>query len=109
MTARWVAGVFAVACLALGGCGTKEGQRVIEYERGGDKIQEKKASASGRYTLHARDRPDVTFKVEKGERIGFRRGSEDYVEAYAGENPAVELARPDAGGAYWQFDEKATR
>jgi hypothetical protein len=109
MTARWVAGALAVACFASAGCGTKEGQRVIEYERGGDRVQEKKASAAGRYTLHARDRQDVTFRVEKGEQIGFRRGREGYVEAYAGDNPAVELERADAAGAYWQFDEKVNR
>jgi hypothetical protein len=108
MTARWVAGVMAVACLALGGCGTKEGQRVIEYERGGG-LQEKKAGAAGRYTLHAGERPDVTFRVEKGEKIGFRRGREGYVEAFAGENPSVELERREAAGAYWEFDQKSTR
>ena len=109
MTARFVAGVLAVACLALGGCGAKEGQRVVEYERGGDRIQEKKANATGRYTLHAGDRADVTFRVEKGERVGFRRGRDGYVEAYAGDNPAVELERGDAAGAYWKFDEKDSR
>jgi hypothetical protein len=109
MSTRLVAGVLAVACLALGGCGSKEGQRVIEYERGGDRLQEKKANASGRYTLRARDRADVTFRVEKGEKIGFRRGRDTYVEAFAGDNPPVELERRDAAGAYWEFDQKAAR
>lgn len=109
MTARFVAGVLAVACLALGGCGAKEGQRVVEYERGGDRVQEKKAGAAGRYTLHAREQADVTFRVEKGERVGFRRGRDGYVEAFAGDNPPVELERRAAAGAYWEFDRKAAR
>jgi hypothetical protein len=107
MTARFVAGVLAVACLALGGCGAKEGQRVESYDAGGKRIQETKASADGRYTLHLRERPDVTFKVAKGERIGFRRIGNGRVEAYAGDNPAVELERDAARGAYWELDEKS--
>ena len=107
MTARWVAGVMAVACLALGGCATKEGQRLVEYERGGNRVQEKKAGAAGRYTLHARDHADVTFHVEKGGKVGFRRGREGYVDAYAGDNPPVELDKRDAAGAYWQFEKAA--
>jgi hypothetical protein len=106
MTARFVAGVLALACLMLVGCSTKEGQRVAEYERGG-RLQEKKVSAAGRYTLHSTGRPDVTFRVAKGERVGFRRGREGRVEAYAGDNPPVELDRGAANGAYWQFDRKA--
>ena len=114
MTARFVAGVLAVASLAVGGlavggCGAKEGQRVVEYERGGDRVQEEKARAAGRYTLHIPDQPNVTYYVQKDEMVGFRRGREDYVEAYAGDNPAVELERRAAAGAYWEFDQKARR
>ena len=109
MTARWMVGVLAVASLALGGCGTKEGQRVVEFNRAGNRIQEKKANEAGRYTLHAPGRPEVTFNVQKGERVGFRKASGDVVEAYAGDNPAVELDRDTARGAYWGFDRKATK
>jgi hypothetical protein len=108
MTARLVAGVLAVASLSLVGCGAKEGQRVIGFDRGGNRIQEKKASETGRYTLHAPHHAEVTYRVEKGERIGFRRGREGYVEAYAGDNPELELDRADASSAYWQFERKAT-
>jgi hypothetical protein len=107
MTARLMLGVLAVALLPLTGCGAKEGQRLVTYERGGNRIQEKKAGADGRYTLHLQERPDVTFRVMKGERVGFRKGSEGYVQAYAGDNPAVELERDAARGAYWELDQKA--
>ena len=106
MTARFVAGVLAVASLTLVGCSTKEGQRVAEYSRG-SRLEEKKASATGRYTLHATNHAGVTYRVEKGEKIGFRHGREGRVEAYAGDNPAVELDRASAQGAYWQFERKS--
>lgn len=109
MTARLVAGVLAVASLALVGCGTKEGQRVVEFERGGKRIQEKKASEAGRYTLHAPHHAEVTYLVQKGEKIGFRHGREGYIDAYAGDNPEIEIDRHDAPSAYWQFEKKATR
>lgn len=106
MTARWIAGVVLVLSLAAGGCGAKEGQRVITYKPGGDRLQETKARDAGRYTLHTGSSArDVTFLVQKGEPIGFRRQT-GYVEAYAGDNPSVELERGQARTAYWQFTEK---
>lgn len=109
MTARFVAGVLALATFGLAGCGTKEGQRVVEYDRDGKRIQEKKAGADGRYTLQLQDRPDITFHVVKGERIGFRKLGGGEVEAYAGDNPAIELEPQAARDAYWEFEEKARR
>ena len=108
MTARFVAGVLALACLSLVGCNTKEGQRVVQYERG-THLQEKKASTPGHYTLHSPGRPDVTYQVQKGEKVGFRPGREGRIEAYAGDNPPVELDRGAAHGAYWQFDRKSSK
>ena len=109
MTARWMVGVLAGVVLSVAGCGAKEGQRMVSYERGGNRIQEKKATADGRYTRHVQDRPDVTFRVMKGERVGFRRAGGGYVEAYAGDNPAVELDRDAARDAFWEFDEATRR
>jgi hypothetical protein len=109
MTARLMVGVLAVASMALVGCGSKEGQRVVEFNRAGNRIQEKKANEAGRYTLHAPGHPEVTFHVVKGERVGFRKASGDVVEAYAGDNPAVELDHQAARGAYWEFDKKALK
>ena len=109
MTARFVAGLLAVATLTLGGCGAKEGQRLVEFDREGGRVQEKRAGADGRYTLQLRDRPNITFHVVKGERVGFRKAGDGVVEAYAGDNPPVELERDAARDAYWQFEEKARR
>ena len=109
MTARLMVGVLAVALCSVAGCGAKEGQRLVAYERGGSRVQEKKATADGRYTLHVQDEPGVTFQVAKGERVGFRKGTGGYVEAYAGDNPAVELERDAARGAYWEFEQKSGR
>ena len=109
MTARLVAGVLAVATLGMAGCGTKEGQRVVEFDREGKRIQEKKVGADGRYTLQLRDRPDITFYVVKGERVGFRKTGAGEVEAYAGDNPTIELEPEAARDAYWEFEQKARR
>ena len=108
MTARWMVGLLALALGVGAGCGTKEGQRLVSYDPD-KRLQEKKAGEDGRYTLHMKDRPDVTFRVLKGERVGFRRTGDGYVEAYAGDNPGVELERAAARGAYWEFDEKAKK
>lgn len=104
MTARWIAGMLFVSSLVMAGCGTKEGQRLVEFDRGGKSLQEKKASADGRYTLHAVGQSGVTFRVMKGERLGFRKTSDGSVEAFAGDNPAVELGRDAARDAYWEFE-----
>lgn len=103
MTARWIAGVLVVSSLLMAGCGTKQGQRLVEFG-GGKSLQEKKADADGRYTLHAGGRSDVTFRVMKGERLGFRKTADGSVEAFAGDNPGVELGRDAARGAYWAFE-----
>ena len=106
MSARWMAGVIALAAVAgLGGCGTKEGQRLIEYKAGGKGLQEKKAGEDGRYALHTGGRT-ITYRVDKGDEIGFRRRG-GTVEAFAGDNPAVELEGGDARGAYWEFEGKS--
>jgi hypothetical protein len=107
MTARWMAGVMAVATIVLGlaGCGAKAGQRMIEYKSGGNRTQEKKAGETGRYSLHTGTGRTVAFRVERGDELGFRRRG-GAVEAFAGDNPAVELEGADARGAYWQFEQK---
>ena len=107
MTARWMAGVMMLAAMAmgLGGCATKEGNRMIEYKPGGNSLQEKKAGDTGRYSLHSGTGRTVTFRVDKGQQVGFRRRG-NTVEAIAGDNPAVELEGADARGAYWEFEKK---
>ena len=107
MTAR-MAGLLLVGALmvGVGGCGTKEGQRLIDYKSGGNRLQEKKAGEEGRYSLHTGTGRTVTYHVSKGDEIGFRRGNNG-IEAFAGDNPAVELEGADARGAYWEFEGKS--
>jgi hypothetical protein len=107
MTARLVAGLMLAMALGLvGGCTAHEGQKVIGYE---GKFDWKKAPDSGRYSLHAPGGANnVTYYVQKDERLGFRRGdTPDTVEAYAGENAPVYLRRDQARGAYWLFRQKS--
>ena len=108
MTARRMTGVLvlAAAMIGLGGCGTKEGQRLVEYKSGGHRTQEKKAGEPGRYSLHTGSGKTVTYRVDKGDQLGFRR-RDNAVEAFAGDNPSVELEGAEARGAYWEFEGKS--
>ena len=108
MTARWMVGVLMGATLVVAGCGTKSGTHLVDYNAGGNRIQEKKAGEDGRYTLHLRGEPSVTYVVAKGETLGFRK-HDGAVQAYAGDNPAIDLQRDEARGAYWQFDRKLSK
>ena len=109
MTARWMVGVLMGATLVLAGCGTKSGSHLIDFNAGGNRIQEKKAGEDGRYTLHVHGQPSVTYVVAKGQSLGFRKSGEGNVQAYAGDNPAIELQRDEARGAYWRFDSKLSK
>jgi hypothetical protein len=109
MTARWMVGVLMGASLLVAGCGTKAGTHLVDYNASGNKLQEKKAAEDGRYTLHLHGEPGVTYHVVKGEMLGFRKGHDGSIQAFAGDNPAVDLQHDDARGAYWKFDRKETR
>ena len=106
MTARWMVGVLVGASLLVAGCGTKAGTHLVDYNASGNRLQEKKAAEDGRYTLHLRGQPSVTYRVAKGEMLGFRRAHDGSIQAFAGDNPSIDLARDEARAAYWQFDRK---
>jgi len=109
MTARWMVGVLMGATLVVAGCGTKTGTHLVDFNAGGNRVQEKKAGEDGRYTLHLHDQPSVTYIVSKGEALGFRKAHDGYVQAYAGDNPSIDLSRDEARGAYWKFDRKISK
>lgn len=103
MSARLAACIVA-AVLTLGvagGCKAREGQKVIGYS--GKTNNFTKAPETGRYSLRGARGENLTYYVEKGERIGFRKSDTDRVEAYAGDNAPVELDRSSARTAYWKF------
>ena len=106
MTARLVAGGVLVMAMALaGGCRAKEGQKVVGYEAKPNNW--KKAPETGRYSLKTTgDTEEVTYFVRKDERVGFRKGDAERVEAYAGDNAPVYLERRDARDAYWRFSKR---
>ena len=102
MSARWsVACVAAVLALGLvGGCKAHEGQKVVGYNGKANNFT--KAPGDGKYALRGAGQP-VTYYVQRGQRIGFRRSGSDFVEAFAGDNAPVELGRSEARKAYWKF------
>jgi len=106
MTARWMVGVLVGATAFLAGCGTKAGTHLVDYNAKGAHVQEKKAGEDGRYTLHLGEQPSVTYMVKKGETLGFRKTGSSSVQAFAGDNPSVDLSHDEARGAYWKFDQK---
>jgi hypothetical protein len=109
MSARLAACVAVVLGLSfMGGCTAHEGQKVVGYS-GGKSNNWVKARDPGRYSLRSVGGQNVTYYVEKGERIGFRKTSVGTVEAFAGDNAPVELDRSAAKQAYWKFAQKDTK
>jgi hypothetical protein len=107
MNVRLVGCLLAVLGLGLvGGCGAHEGQKVVGYN---GKINNwVKAPDDGRYVLRGAGGQKVTYFVQKGEHIGFRK-SDGTVVAIAGDNAPVELDHSSAKQAYWQFNKKEVK
>jgi hypothetical protein len=104
MRARLVGGLLTVLALGLvGGCKAHEGQKVVGYS--GRTNNWVKAPDDGTYSLRGARGQSVTYFVQKGERIGFRK-SGGAVVAIAGDNAPVELERGTARQAYWKFNKK---
>lgn len=102
-----VLATFAVLAFALGGCGMQSGKTIVKHERGRPPRMVK-ALDDGRYSLYSSTdaTPDVTYWVEKGDQIGFRRarsGEGGGIEAVAGDNPPVELGTEMARNYYWKY------
>ncbi|HZN69971.1 MAG TPA: hypothetical protein VFB66_32145 [Tepidisphaeraceae bacterium] len=99
-------GAFALLAFCLGGCGLQSGQTIVKYERG-KPPRVVKALDDGRYALYSSTdaTPDVTYYVEKGDPIGFRKmsGGDNTIEAVAGDNPPVELSKEMARNYYWKY------
>ena len=100
-------GAMTLLAFALGGCGLQSGQTVVKYERG-KPPRMVKALDDGRYSLYSSTdaTPDVTYWVEKGDQIGFRRSSDGdskAIEAVAGDNPPVELGQEMGRNHYWKY------
>ena len=109
MSARLVGFFLSVAATAfVGGCTAHEGQKVVGYNGGGSNNWVK-APDDGRYALRGAQGQKVTYYVQKGERIGFRKASDGTVVAIAGDNAPVELEKGTAKQAYWKFDKKETK
>ena len=105
MSAR-LAGCF-VTVLALGmlsGCRAQEGQKVVGYS--GKTNNWVKVRDPGTYSLRGASGQNVTYFLEKDERIGFRRNRDGTVVAIAGDNAPVELEKGSARKAYWKFVQK---
>ncbi len=108
MSARLVAGVVTVlAAGLLGGCRAGEGQKVVGYN--GKTNNWVKAPDDGRYSLRGTGGQSVTYYVQKGERIGFRKTRDNAIVAIAGDNAPVEIDRSSARQAYWKFSQKDTK
>jgi len=104
MSARLMGCFVTVLALGLvGGCKAHEGQKVIGYS--GRTNNWTKAPDDGRYALRGAGGQNVTYFVQKGERIGFRKNGGS-IYAIAGDNAPVELDRSAAKQAYWKFNNK---
>jgi len=103
MSAR-LAGRMVFTVMGLGllvGCSAHEGQKVVGYS--GKTNNWVKVRDPGQYALRGAEGRNVTYYVQKDERIGFRKAGDDTVQAFAGDNAPVELDRAAAKKAYWKF------
>ena len=109
MSARLVAGFLTLLAFGLvgGGGAAHEGQKVVGYS--GKTNNWVKAPDNGRYSLRGVSGQNVTYYVEKGEHIGFRKSRENDIVAIAGSNAPVQLTQSEARKAYWKFAQKDSK
>jgi hypothetical protein len=75
-------------CLVLPGCGAREGQKMVTYSINTTELPAPIAvNKGGTYALYPDDGLSPLEKVQLngGEKIGFRRGSDGRIVAFAGE------------------------
>jgi hypothetical protein len=105
MSARLVGCFVTVLALGLvGGCRAHEGQKVVGYS--GKTNNWVKVHDPGRYSLRGAGSQNVTYYLDKDERIGFRKNRDGTIVAIAGDNAPVELDKSSARQAYWKFVQK---
>jgi hypothetical protein len=84
---RVTLGIVLIAGLLLAGCGLQPGKSVSTYNRGNQAIVGE-APQDGSYALYkaGSTTPLATFTLKKGDKLGFRKGSDEKEFAVAGTN-----------------------
>ena len=80
--------VLVLSCVAMPGCGTREGQKVVTYSVNTTELPAPvTVNKAGTYSLYPDDGISPLEKVQLsgGEQIGFRRASDGRVVAFAGD------------------------
>jgi hypothetical protein len=85
-----IALIFAlmVLCVALPGCGTREGQKLVTYSSNTTELPAPvTVNKAGTYALYPDDglSPLEKIQLNGGEKIGFRRATDGRVVAFAGD------------------------
>jgi hypothetical protein len=95
-----------LAAMALAGCGLTGGKTVVKYDKGSP-IRMTEAPKTGTYGLYSTtDRTaQVTYRVEEGEKIGFRETS-DGVVAVAGMHEQPIKTGMGKNTYYWKLEKK---
>lgn len=104
----------SIPALAMVGCGAQPGNTLVKIERGAtlteDRPREVEARRDGMVALYATNdmTPKVTYEVKKGDKVGFKRGGDGGIIAYAGSNEIPVQSDPVFERTfYWKFkDEK---
>ena len=75
-------------CVSIPGCGAREGQKMVAYSTNTTELPAPvTVNKAGTYALYPDDGLSPLEKVQlsSGEKIGFRRGSDGRIVAFAGE------------------------
>ncbi|HVT88472.1 MAG TPA: hypothetical protein VHD56_06435 [Tepidisphaeraceae bacterium] len=88
----------------LGGCGAQPGKSIVKFESGSP-ARLTEAPARGTYALYSRfaANPDVSYKLEKGEKVGFVE-EDGKIYAVAGSHKDL-LKVATMGAYYWKQQE----
>ena len=106
-------GLLVLTLIPLSGCGTQKGTTLVKLERDTklteDSPREVEARDDGTVALYASNdmTPKVTYPVKKGDKLGFRRGDDGSIIAFAGDNETqVESDPVFERTFYWKFQDE---
>lgn len=96
-------GLLVAGGAALPGCGLQAGHSVMTQNANSDPVLGT-APDSGEYALYTATSPNAmaTVKVNRGDRLGFRRAEDGHLTAVAGDQ-SFDLPH-HAVQAYWKFE-----
>ncbi|HMO26597.1 MAG TPA: hypothetical protein PKB10_10035 [Tepidisphaeraceae bacterium] len=101
-----IAAVALTAMLVLVGCGAQPGRTIVKYNHTDAQNRVTEAPEAGMYSLYSTTdaNPIISYRLERGDRLGFERGDDGQLYAVAGDNRTrVETTAVAARNYYWNL------